>query len=238
LGLFIFGIGLTHGSVPLGDVSGQTLPRALDSDTLLSRWGLVERGSGFGQFAVMAFGFVAGFVSTVIDLEPCGLGETVERFSGGRFTKRDLVMSVAFGVGVGTVLGIAKVIWQLNLLLVLIVGYALALTLTVFVDEGLCCIAWDSAGVTTGPVTVPLVLSLGVGICGHIGSTDGFGILACASVCPIVSVLAVALVRSSTWGRRQTRCERQLSMHGHRASKEELSVLATGLHERLELVVC
>mmetsp|Transcript_5545 Transcript_5545/g.14746 ORF Transcript_5545/g.14746 Transcript_5545/m.14746 type:complete len:601 (-) Transcript_5545:53-1855(-) len=196
LGLFVFNIGLGRGSMPLGEQSGRTLPLALDSPTLLSSWGLAERGGLVGQMLVMVFGFVAGFIATVIDLEPCGLGETVERLSGGKFTKRDLIGSVAFGVGVGIVLGFAKVLWQLNLLMVLGVGYTVALVLTLFVDEGLCCIAWDSAGVTTGPVTVPLVLSLGVGICGRIGSTDGFGILACASVCPIISVLTAALVRS------------------------------------------
>merc|ERR1712187_93982 len=90
-----------------------------------------------------------------------------------------------------------------DLLLVLGVGYAIALVLTIFADEGLCCVAWDSAGVTTGPVTVPLVLSLGVGLCGRLGSADGFGILACASVCPIISVLALSATRRSLPPRRQ-----------------------------------
>merc|ERR1711933_44301 len=103
----------------------------------------------------------------------------VERMSGGRFTKRDLVISVASGFGV--LLGFAKLLYKLDLLIVLGVGYAIALALTLFAEEGLCCIAWDSAGVTTGPVTVPLVLSMGVGICGKIGSVDCFGILACAT---------------------------------------------------------
>lgn len=199
LGLFIFNIGLTYGTVPLGEMSGQTLPLALDSDTLFSRWGLVRRGGWFGKLLLMTFGFITGFIATVIDLEPCGLGETVEHLSGGKFTKRDLIVSVAGGVGVGVGLGFAKVLYGLDLLLVLVIGYTAALVLTLIADEGLCCVAWDSAGVTTGPVTVPLVLSMGVGICCHVGSTDGFGILACASVCPIISVLATAIIRSNAW---------------------------------------
>lgn len=55
-------------------------------------------------------------------------------------------------------------------------------------------VAWDSAGVTTGPVTVPLVLSVGAGIANKANVTDGFGILACASVCPIISVLLMAIL--------------------------------------------
>jgi len=175
LGLFVFNIGLSYGSVPLGEASGGSLPRALDADTRLSRWGLVRRGGMAGEILVMLFGFLAGFMATVIDLEPCGLGETVERLSGGKFTKTDLVCSVATGVGLGVVLGLAKVLHGLDLLLVLSVGYAVALLLSLGADEGMCCVAWDSAGVTTGPVTVPLVLSMGVGICGRLGSADGFG---------------------------------------------------------------
>lgn len=208
IGLFVFNIGLAYGSIPLGEAAGQKIPAALTSGTIFSH----EAGtSGFlGEFIVMLFGFVAGFMATVIDLEPCGLGETVERLSGGKFTKRDLILSVASGVGLGIALGFAKVLYNLDLLLVLCAGYAVALILTVFADEGLCCIAWDSAGVTTGPVTVPLVLSMGVGICSEVGSVDGFGILACASVCPIISVLIASMLRSTV-------CK-------HRARKESIQM--------------
>jgi len=72
--------------------------------------------------------------------------------------------------------------------------YALCLLLTVFSSEDYVCIGWDSAGVTTGPITVPLVLAMGLGISGQVGVTEGFGILALASVYPILSVLIVGLV--------------------------------------------
>ena len=55
-------------------------------------------------------------------------------------------------------------------------------------------IGWDSAGVTTGPVTVPLVLAMGLGLGSQVGVSEGFGILAMASVCPILSVLTVGLI--------------------------------------------
>lgn len=201
-GLFIFNIGLCYGSVPLGEEAGQVLPTALSGSRFL-QWASADQVVWLGRLSVMLFGFVAGFMATVIDLEPCGLGETVERLSGGEFTKRDLIISVASGVGIGIVLGFAKVLYELDLLLVLVIGYTIALALTLFVDEGLCCIAWDSAGVTTGPVTVPLVLSMGVGICGKVGSVDGFGILACASVSPIISVLIAAILRTKVCRHRR-----------------------------------
>merc|ERR1719188_1164488 len=130
------------------------------------------------------------------------------------------------GVGSGVVLGLAKVLYDLSLMLILGVGYTVALTLTIFVDEGLCCIAWDSAGVTTGPVTVPLVLSMGVGLCGRIGSVDGFGILTCASVCPIISCLVASLVREKLFP-HAARKVLQSPRIGYSVSlEEEMSILA------------
>jgi hypothetical protein len=72
-------------------------------------------------------------------------------------------------------------------------GYLLLLVMTRLSTEEFVNIGWDSAGVTTGPITVPLVLAMGLGIGGQIGVVEGFGILATASLCPIISVLAVGL---------------------------------------------
>jgi hypothetical protein len=181
VGLTIFNIGLETGSVPLGDSSGDILPDALSEE--------------FGLGVILAFGFITGVIATIIDLEPCGLGETVELLSNGKFTKRDLFVSVSLGVGTGIVIGMCKIIYHFNVQYVIFPGYFIALVLTHFSDDGITCVAWDSAGVTTGPVTVPLVLSMGVGICNKGYGTDGFGVLTCASVCPIVSVLLMGLYK-------------------------------------------
>jgi hypothetical protein len=68
-----------------------------------------------------------------------------------------------------------------------------ALTLTLFASEEYVNLAWDSAGVTTGPVTVPLVLAMGLGLGRAVDAQEGFGILAMASVGPIITVLTVSL---------------------------------------------
>jgi hypothetical protein len=209
LGLFVFNIGLSYGSVPLGRAAGQALPEALKSKTVFSTLGLVseEQAPLVGQVLIMLFGFAAGCMATVIDLAPCGLGETVEKLTLGEFTRMDLIVSVATGVGSGIALGFAKILFGMDLLTILVVGYSIALVLSLFVKEGMCCVAWDSAGVTSGPVTVPLVLSIGMGICESVGSADGFGILACASVCAIISVLAFSLLREHVL-KHETRTER------------------------------
>ena len=93
--------------------------------------------------------------------------------------------------GIG--LGIAKIIFAIPIAYLLIPGYVTAIILTVLSTEEFVNVAWDSAGVTTGPVTVPLVLAIGLGIGEALGAIEGFGILAMASIGPIISVLSVGL---------------------------------------------
>ena len=69
----------------------------------------------------------------------------------------------------------------------LYVGYGVASALTLTSTPEFVCVAWDSAGVTTGPITVPLVLAVGLGIGSALGGADAFGLLAMASICPILS---------------------------------------------------
>ena len=76
---------------------------------------------------------------------------------------------------------------------VLIPLYLLACVLTYFSTEEFVNVAWDSAGVTTGPVTVPLVLAMGLGLGNAVSATEGFGILSMASICPILAVLFMGL---------------------------------------------
>ena len=75
----------------------------------------------------------------------------------------------------------------------IIPGYLVAVTLTIFSSEEFVNIAWDSAGVTTGPVTVPLVLAMGLGFGNALGVTEGFGILSMASIGPIIAVQVTGL---------------------------------------------
>jgi hypothetical protein len=84
-------------------------------------------------------------------------------------------------------------LFDLPLIWLILPSYALLLILTVFSEEEFTAIAWDSGGVTTGPVTVPLVLAMGLGIGGELNISDGFGILAMASTFPIITVLLYGL---------------------------------------------
>ena len=72
--------------------------------------------------------------------------------------------------------------------------YAIGLILTFFSSEEFVNVGWDSAGVTTGPVTVPLVLAMGLGLGNAVSAIEGFGILSLASICPIIAVLTMGII--------------------------------------------
>ncbi len=147
-----------------------------------------------GIAVVLLFAFIMGYAATLAEPALNALGMTVEQITAGSFRKTLLMQAVAVGVGLGILLGMAKIVWNLPLAWLVIPPYALLMLLTALSSEEFVNIGWDSAGVTTGPITVPLVLALGLGIGGQAGVVEGFGVLAMASVCPILSVLLVGLV--------------------------------------------
>lgn len=146
-----------------------------------------------GILVVLLFAFVMGYSATLAEPALNALGLTVEDMTVGAFRKSMLLQAVALGVGAGIMLGVAKIIWDIPLFWLLAPLYLLLLFLTHFSSEEFVNIGWDSAGVTTGPITVPLVLSMGLGIGSQVGVVEGFGILSLASACPIISVLGMGL---------------------------------------------
>lgn len=150
-------------------------------------------GAG-GILVVLIFAFIMGYGATLAEPTLNALGLTVEEITVGTFRKAVLMQTVAVGVGIGMALGLAKIIWDIPLVFLLVPPYILLLFVTFVSTEEFVNIGWDSAGVTTGPITVPLVLAMGLGIGGQVpGVVEGFGILAMASVSPILAVLLVGL---------------------------------------------
>jgi hypothetical protein len=150
-----------------------------------------------GGLAVAAlFCWFLGLCATLAEPALNQLGITTEALTRGKFRKVLVIGSVAAGVSVGVMLGTLKLILDLReaLFYMLYGGYGLALALTALSTNEFVCVAWDSAGVTTGAVTVPLVLAIGLGIGLAVEARDAFGLLAMASVMPILSVLATGLV--------------------------------------------
>ena len=146
-----------------------------------------------GLSIVILFAWILGFGATLAEPALNALGLTVQELTNGAFKKSMLMYSVAGGVAFGIALGVGKIVFGFDLATVLLPLYLLAVVLTYFSTEEFVNVAWDSAGVTTGPVTVPLVLAMGLGLGNAVSATEGFGILSMASICPILAVLLMGL---------------------------------------------
>jgi hypothetical protein len=129
----------------------------------------------------------------------------------------------ALGMWPCTAAGAMKILYDLPLIWFLLGKYALALGLTVVNEESITAVAWDSAGVTTGPVTVPFVLAIGIGFSQAVDSAEGFGLLTVMSVAPIISVLVFALLRkpAKTARKQLSRAARSVQRSMRRRAAEE-----------------
>ena len=106
-----------------------------------------------GLVVTVCFGFFLGLGATLAEPALSALGDSVQVLTNGRFKKKVLIGAVALGVAVGVVLGIVRIIYQLRLTYSLLPGYLVTLMLTACSSDDYAAIAWDSAGVTTGPVS-------------------------------------------------------------------------------------
>jgi hypothetical protein len=168
---------------------------------------------GVGLIIALAFAWFLGFAATVAEPALNALGETAEELTEGVFKKKTLIKAVSIGVAFGIAIGVAKLIFDIPLVWLIIPGYLVAIILTIFSSETFVNVAWDSAGVTTGPITVPLVLAMGIGLGNATNSVEGFGILCMASIGPIITVMITGL-----WA--QYKANRQV-----RAAKQESTIL-------------
>lgn len=200
-GMMIFNVGLTYGLASLGEQSGSLVAVAFSTIELSDGSVLQALYPYFlGLFVALIFAWILGFGATLAEPALNALGITVEKLTQGSFRKRTLMVAVSLGVGTGISIGVLKIIFDIPIAYLLIPFYTIALILTYYSSEKFVNIAWDSAGVTTGPITVPLVLAMGLGFGNAMNVTDGFGILSMASIGPIIAVLSTGLYIKKTQG--------------------------------------
>lgn len=189
VGMCVFNVGLTYGLGAIGAQTGAVLPAAFMEITISEISPIYT--AALGLVLVILFAWFMGFGATLAEPALNALGLTVQNLTNGAFRKSMLMYSVATGVAFGIALGIAKILFEIDLAMLLIPLYLIALVLTFFSTEEFVNVAWDSAGVTTGPVTVPLVLAMGLGLGNAVSAVEGFGILSMASIGPIIAVLGM-----------------------------------------------
>ncbi len=191
LGLSLFIQGLEMSLFPIGEVMAQALAR---------------KGS---LFWLLTFAFALGFSTTVAEpaliavakeaADIAGKGgiidpspESLKRYAFG------IRMSVAFSVGLAILIGVIRILrgWPIHYLI--IGGYVIVMLMTIIAPKEITGIAYDAGGVTTSTITVPLVAALGVGLASTIRGrsplTDGFGLIAFASLLPMIFVMGYGLI--------------------------------------------
>ena len=193
LGLALFLLGLEKALFPLGEVMAMQLthPEFIHGD------GPVPAVAHWEDYLwVYAFAAAIGFATTIAEPSLIAVAIKASEVSGGAIGVWGLRIAVAIGVAVGVSLGAFRIVTGLPLPWFIIVGYIIVIIQTFFSSKTIIPLAYDSGGVTTSTVTVPLVAALGLGLASTIPGRspliDGFGLIAFASLFPIISVLAYA----------------------------------------------
>jgi hypothetical protein len=203
LGLVLFLIGLEEALFPLGATMAEqlTAPDFVAAHSLLDSLPVVGEVRWQDYYWVYLFAAAVGLATTIAEPSVIAVAMKANEVSGGTVGIWGLRLAIAVGVSVGVAIGSYRIVAGLPLQYFLMAGYAVVLLQTLHAQRRLTTrtiipLAYDSGGVTTSTVTVPLVAALGLGLASTIPGRstliDGFGLIAFASVFPIISVLAYA----------------------------------------------
>ena len=192
IGLTLFLVGLEDALFPLGE----TMATQLTSSRIVGDIGESPDWRDYGW--VYAFAAAIGFATTVAEPALIAVSLKAEEISGGSLSAFGLRIAVAVGVAVGVALGTFRIVTGTPLPLYIVVGYVVVIVQTARTVKTIVPLAYDSGGVTTSTVTVPVITALGLGLASTIPGRspliDGFGLIAFASLFPIMSVMGYAML--------------------------------------------
>ncbi len=191
LGLALFIMGLEKALFPLGKIMANQLsdPSFLvNSGTEITTW--------TQYYWIYLFAAAIGFATTIAEPSLIAVAIKAGEVSSGTISPFGLRITVAVGVAFALALGTFRIVTGTPLYIYIMVGYIIVIIQTIFAPKDLIALAYDSGGVTTSTVTVPLVTALGLELSGAVPgrnpAVDGFGLIAFASLFPIISVLGYA----------------------------------------------
>lgn len=188
-GLYAFVVGLKLGLFPIGTSMAKQLI-GLD-----------------GFLFVYLFAFAIGFATTMAEPALIAIGQQAEDAAAGQINGNVIRLLVALGVAIGITIGVHRIIAGDSMHFYIIGGYTVVIILTLLAPRYIVALAYDLGGVTTSEVTVPLVTALGIGLASNIEGRnvliDGFGLIAFASIFPIVTVMSYAILAQWMTTRRE-----------------------------------
>ncbi len=180
LGLYAFILGLEMGLFALGESMAFQLTQAGN------------------VWIIYAFAFAIGFSTTMAEPALMAIAKKAKEISDGKINDMSLRLFVASGVAFGIALGAFRIVDGGHIHYYIIAGYLIVVFLTFIAPKHIIPIAYDSGGVTTSTVTVPLVAALGIGLATNIDGRspliDGFGLIAFASLFPMITVLSYGII--------------------------------------------
>ena len=201
VGLAFFLYGLEKALFPLGKLMAQQLT-APEFIGFVEQTGDVIQSVNWWQYKwVYIFAFAIGFATTIAEPSLLAVAIKANQVSGGVIGIWGLRISVALGVAIGISLGSYRIVTGTPLYWYIVAGYIAVIAQTLVAPKMIIALAYDSGGVTTSTVTVPIVAALGLGLASTVPGRnpvlDGFGLIAFASLFPIITVMAYAQI--SEW---------------------------------------
>ena len=193
-GLTFFLMGLEKALFPLGEL----MAKQLSNPEFILRNYSGSLTDWQAYYWVYIFAAFIGFSTTIAEPSLYAVAVKANEVSGGTIGVLNLRIVVAVGVAIALVVGTYRIVVGDSLVTYIMIGYIIVVIQTLFVKKDLVALAYDSGGVTTSTVTVPIVAALGLGLAsivpGRSPALDGFGLIAFASVFPIITVLGYAQI--------------------------------------------
>lgn len=212
LGLTLFLVGLEEALFPIGELMAKQLTDSAFIFAHASSFSL--QVNWLDYYWVYIFAAAVGFSTTIAEPSLIAVAIKAREVSGGAIGVTGLRVAVALGVAFGIALGAYRIVVGDPIAFYIIVGYAVVIIQTYFAPRLIVPLAYDSGGVTTSTVTVPLVAALGIGLAegvpGRNPMIDGFGLIAFASLFPMISVMGYAQLTAWWVSRRQRPIETPL----------------------------
>lgn len=205
LGLTCFLVGLERALFPVGRMMAEQLTHPA---FVATQSAVMEVGGNWSDYYwVYVFGAAIGFSTAIAEPSVIAVALKAQALSGGTVNVWGLRVAVALGVAVGIALGTFRIVTGTPLYYYVVIGYVLVLVQTLYSPQSIVALAYDSGGVTTSTVTVPLVTALGIGLASNVPGRspllDGFGLIALACLFPIMTVLGYAQV--TQWRERRAK---------------------------------
>lgn len=179
LGLTIFLLGADIGIIPIGEKVGTALTRKRNLPLLL------------------CVAFIIGFMVTIAEPDVQVLAKQICSINPA-ISSTLLVVMIAFGIGLFVALGLLRTVLQIPMKYFMTIAYILIFIMAAFTSETFVPLAFDASGATTGPMTVPFIFALGMGVASKSSKDDTFGLTGIASIGPIMAVLILGLATAGS----------------------------------------